>query len=171
MAKMFVDPRTNKLVKYLTGVVQHYNPDKYWRYREIVVDPKSKWPKIIKLYMLYYIKKCDAFNNASLGTDINQGAVFKSRPELPHGLNGIIVHLKAQFGENAMIYQQVTVGSMKGGTPQFGDNVVLGAGCKVLGGVKIGNNVKIGANAVVIKDVPDNATVVPQPVRIIERNE
>lgn len=56
---------------------------------------------------------------------------------------------------------------MKGGTPQFGDNVLLGAGCKVLGGVKIGNNVKIGANAVVVTDIPDNSTVVSQPVRII----
>lgn len=171
MAKMYVDPRTNKLVKFFAGVVQHYNHDKYWKYREIVINPNNSYPKLVKLYMLYYIKKCDAFNNASLGTDINQGAVFETRPELPHGLNGIIVHMRAKFGKNATIYQQVTVGSMKGGTPQFGDNVVLGTGCVILGGVKIGNNVKIGANAVVVKDIPDNSTVVPQPVRIIEHKE
>lgn len=91
MAKMLVNPH-NRFVQYLMGIVQHYNPDKYWRYRKIVVNPHSRWPKIIKLYMLYYIKKCDAFNNASLGTDINQGAVFKTRPEFPHGLNGVIIH-------------------------------------------------------------------------------
>ena len=103
MAKMNVDPH-NKLIRLMMGHVQHYNPDKYWKRREIVVDPHNKTPKLIKLWYLYYIKKCDAFNNASLGTDINQGAVFVSRPELPHGLNGIIVHLKAQIGKNAVIW-------------------------------------------------------------------
>ena len=110
MAKMNVNPRSG-FIKLIMGRVQHYNPDKYWKRREIVVDPENHTPKIVKLYYLYYIKKCDAFNNASLGTDINQGAVFESRPDLPHGLNGIIVHLKAHIGKNAVIWQQVTIGS------------------------------------------------------------
>ena len=166
MAKMNVDPH-NKLIRLMMGHVQHYNPDKYWKRREIVVDPHNKTPKLIKLWYLYYIKKCDAFNNASLGTDINQGAVFVSRPELPHGLNGIIVHLKAQIGKNAVIWQQVTIASYGGGTPTIGDNCKIGAGAKILGGVTIGNNVFIGANTVVTKDVPDNAVVVGASQRII----
>lgn len=132
MAKMNVNPH-NALIKIVMGHVQHYNPDKYWRRREIVVNPNNKVPKLIKLWYLYYIKKCDAFNNASLGTDINQGAIFASRPELPHGLNGIIVHLKAKIGVNAVIWQQVTIGSSGGGTPIIGDNCKIGAGSKILG--------------------------------------
>ncbi len=170
MAKMNVNPH-NALIKIVMGHVQHYNPDKYWRRREIVVNPNNKVPKLIKLWYLYYIKKCDAFNNASLGTDINQGAIFASRPELPHGLNGIIVHLKAKIGVNAVIWQQVTIGSSGGGTPIIGDNCKIGAGSKILGGVTIGNNVFIGANAVVTKDVPDNAVVVGAPQRIIEQKD
>ena len=114
MAKMNVNPH-NYFIKRIMGIVQHYDPEKYWKRREIVVDPNNKTPKIIKLFYLYYIKKCDAFNNASLGTDINQGAIFENRPELPHGLNGIIVHLKAHIGLNAVIWQQVTIGSSGGG--------------------------------------------------------
>ena len=118
---------------------------------------------------MHYIKKYDAFNNASLGTDINQGAVFESPPLLPHGLNGIIVHLKAHVGTNAVIWQQVTIGSSGGGTPWIGNNVQIGVGAKILGGVKIGNNVMIGANTVVTKDIPDDCTEVSSPIRIIKK--
>lgn len=169
MAKMNVDPH-NYFIRRIMGVVQHYDAEKYWKRREIVVNPESKTPKLLKLYFLYYIKKCDAFNNASLGTDINQGAIFEGRPELPHGLNGIIVHLKAHVGFNAVIWQQVTIGSSGGGTPYIGDNCKIGAGAKILGGVRIGNNVTIGANTVVTKDVPDNALVVGAGMRIIGKD-
>jgi serine O-acetyltransferase len=57
------------------------------------------------------------------------------------------------------------------GGGKIGDNVTLGAGCFVKAGVNIGNNVKVGANAVVVEDVPDNATVVLQKPRIIIRSE
>lgn len=169
MSKMNVDPH-NQLIKFVMGVVQHYNPDKYWSRRAICIDPNNKVPKLLKLYYLYYIKKCDAFNNASMGTDINQGAVFETCPVLPHGLNGIVVHMKAHIGSNAVIWQQVTIGSSGGGTPWIGDNVQIGSGAKILGKIRIGNNVKIGANAVVTKDIPDNSTVVCSPMRIIVRD-
>jgi serine acetyltransferase len=169
MAKMNVDPH-NRYIKLAMGYIQHYNPEKYWKRRSIVVDPNNKTPKIIKLFYLYYIKKCDAFNNASLGTDLNQGAVFESKPELPHGLNGIIVHLKAHIGVNAVIWQQVTIGSSGGGTPYIGDNCQIGAGAKILGKIHIGNNVMIGANTVVTKDVPDNSLVVGNPMKIFRTN-
>ena len=104
MAKMNINPH-NFLVKKIMGIVQHYDDDKYWRRREIVVNPKNKTCKLIKLYYLFYIKKCDAYNNASMGTDLNQGAVFETKPNLPHGLNGIIVHLKAHIGSNCVIWQ------------------------------------------------------------------
>lgn len=163
---MNVNPE-NRIVSIMVHHIQHYNPERYWKWREIVVNPSSSVPKFIKLFMLFYIKRCDAFNNASMGTDLNQGAIFESRPTLPHGLNGIIIHMGAKFGKNCTIYQQVTVGGVRFQRPTFGDNVIIGAGAKILGGVKIGDNVKIGANTVVTKDVPSNTTVVGAPMRII----
>ena len=76
------------------------------------------------------------------------------------------------LGENCSISQGVTLGlGGRGetlGSPVVGDNVYFGAGCKVLGKIKIGTKVRIGANAVVLQDVPDGATAVGIPARIIE---
>ena len=104
-----------------------------------------------------------------MGTNINEGAHFKTPPELPHGLNGIIIHYKARFGSNCIIYQQVTVGGKDGKAAEFGDNVMIGSGAKIIGGCKIGNNVTIGANTVVTKDIPDNMTVVGAQIRILPK--
>lgn len=72
------------------------------------------------------------------------------------------------------IFQDVAI-AVKGincfEAPVIGNNVLIGTGAKLLGGIQIGNNVKIGANAVVTKDVPDNCTVVGNPMRIINRSE
>jgi serine acetyltransferase len=168
MAKMNVNPRS-KFIQIFMYRIQHYNPSKYWRYRAIVVDPDNKTPKIIKLWYLFYIKRCDAFNNASFGTDLNQGAVFKTAPELPHGLNGIIVHLRARVGSNVVIWQQANIVSSGGGTPVIGDNAKIGAGAKIIGGITLGNNVIVGANAVVTHDIPDNCVVAGVPARVIEQ--
>ncbi len=77
---------------------------------------------------------------------------------------GITISGAAKFGNNVNISQQVTVGvSGKGekrGVPIIGDNVYIAPGAKIFGKIKIGNNVKIGANAVVYKNIPDNAIVV-----------
>lgn len=152
------------------GIVQHYNPKKYWRRRAIVINPKSKVPKIIRLYYLFYIKKCDAFNNASMGTDLGNGAIFKEIPHLPHHLNGIIIGHDVIIGKHCTIFQQVTIAH---GTETkhtiIGDNCLIGKGAIILGGCKIGDNVKIGANAVVVGDVPSNSTVVGVPGRIVKR--
>ena len=72
--------------------------------------------------------------------------------------------LSARIGENATIVACVTVGSITGRDwPTLGDNVYLGAGCRVLGDINLGDNVKVGANAVVIDDVVANTTVVGVP--------
>lgn len=119
-------------------------------------------------YYLYQIKKMDAFHNASLGTHIGfSSAKFEERPYLPHGLNGIIVSNDAIIGRQCQLYHQVTIGGENGGSPVIGDNVLIGAGAKIIGPVKIGNNVKIGAGCVVTIDVPDDATVVMDKPRII----
>ncbi len=146
------------------SIIQHYNHDKYWKRRSIVVNPHNRTSILMKLYYLWYIKRCDAFNNCSFGTNLNSGAVFSSSPILPHGPNGIIVGHDLIFEGSVTIFQQVTI--MHGGG-KIGNNVMFGAGAKVLPGISIGNNVKVGANCVVIEDIPDNATVVLPRPRII----
>ena len=94
-------------------------------------------------------------------------ARFASRPHLPHGLNGIIVSNDAIIGQNCTLYHQVTIGNGKNGAPIIGDNVLIGAGAKIIGRVNIGNNVKVGAGCIVTIDVPDNATIVMNKPRII----
>lgn len=152
--------------------IQHYNQTKYWRYRDQVINYKGKGliNKLIATKKLLYIKKCDAYNNASMGTHLGFGASFKTVPRLPHGLYGIVVSHQAVIGSDAVIFHQVTIGNGNGGAPIIGDNVFIGAGAKIVGDIRVGNNVKIGANCVVAEDVPDNCTVVLQHPRIIIRS-
>lgn len=154
----------NTIVKYILSSIQHYHPEKYWRMRSKVVDPSYK-PKIKKAWYLYRIKKMDAFNNASFGTNFNSGAFFKTPPILPHGLNGIIIGHDCVIGKNVIIHQQVTI--QHGGNIRIGDDVMIGTGAKILKGATIGNNVKVGANCVVFENIPDGATVVLPRPRII----
>lgn len=77
---------------------------------------------------------------------------------------GIVINPEARIGSGVSIFQQVTIGDSgvdgKPGSPVVGDNVLLGAGCRVLGPIKVGEGAVIGANAVVTKDVPPHATIV-----------
>ncbi|GAB4523974.1 MAG: hypothetical protein Kow00133_12060 [Amphiplicatus sp.] len=80
------------------------------------------------------------------------------------------IHRDSIIGENCIIMQQVTIGQAgEGGVPVLGKNVFVGAGARILGPVTIGDNARIGANAVVLKDVPADATAVGVPARIILR--
>jgi serine O-acetyltransferase len=84
---------------------------------------------------------------------------------------GIVIHEEAVIGNNVRIDQHVTIGGRVGpGAPVIGDNTRIGAGAKVLGGITIGHHAQIGANAVVVKDVPDNATAVGVPARIVNKS-
>jgi serine O-acetyltransferase len=84
---------------------------------------------------------------------------------LEHGFSTIIT--AKSIGKNCWINQQVTIGFKNAKSPIIGDNVRISCGAKILGGIKIGNNAIIGANAVVIKDVPDNAIVGGVPAKVI----
>lgn len=152
-------------------IVQRYNHNNYWKMREKVINQNNKCNILLKYFFLYLIKRSDAFNNASFGTRINSGANFKSPPNLPHGLNGIIVHPDVKCGRNCTIFQQVTIGESRknSGVPVLGDNVTIGAGAKLIGSIYIGNNVTIGANAVVNKNLPDNSLAVGVPAKVISK--
>ena len=157
----------SKIGRFVLNIIQHYNHKKYWKRRSKVTDPSSRQNLLMKLYYLYYIKKTDAYHNCSFGTNLNSGAKFENPPLLPHGPNGIIVGHDTVVGENCMIFQQVTIAH---GNVKIGNNVLIGAGAKILPNVTIGNNVKIGANCVVVENIPDNSTVVMPKPNIIVRD-
>ncbi len=98
---------------------------------------------------------------------IGRGASFGPGFVLIHS-NGVVINTGVQGGRNVFIEHQVTIGAEKQQAPVLGDNIFIGAGAKILGAVHIGNDVKIGANAVVTKDVPNGATVVGIPARVIK---
>ena len=106
------------------------------------------------------------------GVEIHPGAEIKGGFFIDHGM-GVVIGETTEIGNNVTIYQGVTLGGVstqKGKRhPTIGDNVIIGAGSKVLGPLKIGNNAKIGANSVVIDDIPNNSTVVGIPGRVVEK--
>lgn len=166
------DIELNRIELLAKERLQHYSHEKYWKMREKTIHYKELGiSKLLASYYLYRIKRMDAFNNASLGTHLGYGTLFKGIPLLPHGIFGIIITHNAIIGKNCTIFHQVTIGEGKNGAPVIGDNCMIGPGAKIIGGIHIGNNVMIGANCVIVKDVPDNATVVVSENRIINHSE
>jgi serine O-acetyltransferase len=106
-----------------------------------------------------------ALNRVLTGVEIQPGAHFGDGLSIKHGV-GIVVDGNVRTGHNCTIYQQVTLGIRGEEAPTIGDDVTLFPGCRVVGGITIGDGAKIGANAVVLKDVPPGATAVGIPARI-----
>lgn len=106
------------------------------------------------------------------GVEIHPAAKIARGFFIDHGM-GVVIGETAEIGENVLLYQGVTLGGTgkeKGKRhPTLGNNVVVGAGTKILGAITIGDNVKIGANSVVLHSVPDNSIVVGVPGRVIKR--
>jgi serine O-acetyltransferase len=153
----------HKLGKRILSIIQKYNHKKYWLRRQKVIDPAYK-NKILKLYYLYYIKKIDAYHNCSFGTNYNSGTIFKTPPNLPHGPKNIIVGHDLTIGENVTIFHNVT---LEHGGSIVGNNVLFSTGSVLLSGRNIGDFSKIGANAIVVENIPDNATVILNKPQII----
>jgi serine O-acetyltransferase len=106
------------------------------------------------------------------GIEIHPGAVIGRRVFIDHGM-GVVIGETAEIGDDCTIYQAVTLGgtSLYRGAkrhPTLGRGVVVGAGAKVLGGFTVGDGAKIGSNAVVVKPVPEGATAVGNPARVID---
>jgi len=104
--------------------------------------------------------------------DIHPAATLGRRVFIDHGV-GVVIGETATIGDDVIIYQQVTLGGVstsKGKRhPTLGNNVVIGAGSKVLGNITIGENSKVGANSVVVKDVPADSTAIGIPARVLKR--
>lgn len=104
------------------------------------------------------------------GVDIHPAAIIGRRFFIEHGA-GVVIGETTEIGEDCLLYQQVTLGatgSQKGKRhPTLKNGVIVGAGAKVIGSLTLGNHSKVGAGSVVISDVPDYATVVGVPGRVI----
>ena len=104
------------------------------------------------------------------GVDIHPGAILGSRLFIDHA-TGVVIGETAEVGEDVTIYHGVTLGGSGRDTgkrhPTIGDRVIIGAGAKVLGAIKVGDDSRIGANAVVVKEVPSSAVVVGVPGQAI----
>jgi len=107
------------------------------------------------------------------GIEIHPGARLGQRLFIDHGM-GIVIGETCEIGNDVVLYQGVTLGGTgneKGKRhPTIGNNVVISSGAKVLGSFFVGDNSRIGANAVVLKEVPPNSTVVGIPGRIVKRD-
>lgn len=179
-ARMEMNMKFIKYVKQEIAVIKDRDPA-IKSTMEVFLYPSFKailkYRKAHKLYQkghFYRARKISQKTARKTGIEIHPGAQIGEGLFIDHG-HGVVIGETAIIGNNVTLYQGVTLG----GTgkeqgkrhPTLGDNIMVGAGAKVLGSVTIGNNCKIGAGSVVVKDVPDNCTVVGVPGRIVVRDE
>lgn len=142
-------------------------PD-FWRIKKLCENSKGTKKQC-------YIFAFERWLNKK-GSWIGWNSQIAGAPCFPHGISGIFISGDARIGKNAVIFQQVTIGSnrildsMNQGSPTIGDNCYIGAGAKVIGNVTIGNNCRIGAGTVITKNIPDNSLVVGGDIRIIHKD-
>ncbi len=107
------------------------------------------------------------------GIEIHPAAKIGKGLVIDHGM-GVVIGETAEIGDNCTIYQGVTLGGTGKDTgkrhPTIGNNVLVGAGAKVLGPFKVGDNARIAANAVVLSEIPENSTAVGVPARVVKVN-
>jgi len=125
-------------------------------------------------WKLYFIARAiSQVSRFITGIEIHPGAVIGRRFFIDHGM-GVVVGETCEIGDNVTIYQGVTLGGTgheKGKRhPTIMDNALIATGAKVLGNITIGENSKIGGGSVVLKDVPNNATVVGIPGRVVKQD-
>ncbi|MDD3935993.1 hypothetical protein [Rhodoferax sp.] len=120
---------------------------------------KSPFARLIKKTAILRHRFWSAVSGADipLNSDIGGGLL------LPHP-NGVVIHQRSHIGPNCLIFQQVTLGTRGGAdVPHLAGHVDVGAGAKILGGVRIGEHALVGANSVVLTDVPANSFAVGIP--------
>ncbi len=126
--------------------------------------------RLYKKNRFFIARLISQLNRALTGIEIHPGATIGKGILIDHGM-GVVIGETAEVGDRVTIYHGTTLGGTGKDTgkrhPTVGSNVIIGAGAKLLGPIVIGDNAKIGANAVVLKDVPQGATVVGIPGRVV----
>lgn len=118
---------------------------------------------LYRCHLLFLARLISQIGRFFTGIEIHPGAKIGRRLFIDHGM-GIVIGETASIGNDCTIYHNSTLGGTGKDKnkrhPDIGNNVMVGAGAKILGPIKVGNNVKIGANSTVLKNIPDNVTVV-----------
>ena len=114
-------------------------------------------------------KLISVLNRFLFATWLPSSAKIGENFTIGYGGLGVVIHSNTKIGDNCLVAQNVTIGRNFGDekVPSIGDDVYIGAGSVVFGEITIGNNVIIGSNSLVNKSIPDNCTVVGNPMKII----
>lgn len=125
-------------------------------------------------HKMYFIARwISQHSRNKTGIEIHPGAKIGKGLFIDHGA-GVVIGETTEIGDNCTLYQNVTLGGTGKDVgkrhPTLGNNVMVGAGARVLGPFKIGDNSKIAANAVVLEEVPPNCTAVGVPARVVKRD-
>ncbi|MEQ8426839.1 MAG: serine O-acetyltransferase [Gammaproteobacteria bacterium] len=141
-------------------------------FQAIVMHRFNHWLWKKKLYLL--ARMTAHISRFLTGIEIHPGAVIGRRFFIDHGM-GIVIGETAEIGDDVSIYHGVTLGGTtwnKGKRhPTLNNNVVVGAGAKILGPITVGEGARIGCNAVVVKDIPPAATVVGVPGHVVVKKD
>ena len=120
--------------------------------------------------MKFLARTISQWSRFGTGSEIHPGAKIGRRLVIDHGM-GIVIGETAEVGDDCLIYHGVTLGGTGKDQgkrhPTIGNNVLLSTGSKVLGPFKVGDGARIAANAVVLKEIPENATAVGVPARVV----
>lgn len=125
----------------------------------------------LHIHKCFFLARCiSQITKFFTGIEIHPGATIGRRLVIDHG-TGIVIGETAEIGDDCLLYQGVTLGGTGKDVgkrhPTLGNNVMVGSGAKVLGPFKVGDNARIAANSVVLREVPENATVVGVPGRVV----
>lgn len=171
-----------KLIKYITEeieVIKERDPA-IKSNLEVFLYPSFKAILYYKVSHYLYIKKhyflaryISEKAKRKTGIEVHPGAKIGKKLFIDHGM-GVVIGETAEIGDNVTIYHGVTLGGTgkdKGKRhPTIKDNVMIGAGAKLLGPIIVGENVKIGAGAVVLSNIPKNTTTVGIPAKVVKEN-
>ena len=125
----------------------------------------SQRSRLVPLSMIF-----NKLNGVFGGCVIGRGADFGPGFVLIHS-DGVFINSGVRGGRNVKVEHQVTIGAERYVSPVLGNDIFIGAGAKIVGGISIGSRVRIGANAVVLDDVPDGATTMGVPARLVSLDE
>jgi len=122
--------------------------------------------------LFFLARLVSQWNRFCTGIEIHPGAKIGKRFFIDHGA-GVVIGETCEIGDDVLLYQGVTLGGTGKDVgkrhPTIGNNVMIGAGARVLGPFSVGNNVRVGAGSVVLREIPDDCTVVGIPAKIVRR--
>ncbi len=144
----------------------------YSGFKAVRLYRKANW--FYKKDMKFIARFISQWARKSTGVEIHPGATIGKNLFIDHGM-GVVIGETTEIGDDCIIYQGVTLGGTGKDEgkrhPTLGNNVLVGAGAKVLGPFKVGDNARIAAGAVVLAEVPCNATAVGVPAKIVKRGQ